>query len=155
MNIGYLYMFLGLFSFSVLGVLHKLAEVMNCRPRMINLLLFGWSTLLVAAFVLLSPGLEKSIPGEVGLIALPSGLGAGLAILTFQAGIRYGKIATSWLIINLSAGLPVLGSIALYHERVDARKAIALVSILISMLFLWKDKRDQEAREAASKAAGA
>jgi drug/metabolite transporter (DMT)-like permease len=146
MEIGYLYMLFGLFSYSVLGILHKLADVLQCRPRMINALLFGWSTLFVTAFVLLSPALEKRIPVPVAWIAVPSGAAAGIAILAFQSGIRYGKIATSWLIINLSTGLPVLGSVVLYRERIDFRKGLALVCILISILLLWKDKRDQEHR---------
>jgi drug/metabolite transporter (DMT)-like permease len=144
MYLGYFFMMGGLVAFSIMGVLHKLAEVWHCRPRMINMLLFGWSTAFVCAFVLLSPGIDPHIPARVVTIALPSGLGAAIAILSFQAGIQYGKIATSWLIINLSTGLPTAASIFLYHERVDARKLVALGCMLASILLLWKDKKSQE-----------
>lgn len=137
-------MFGSLLAFSMMGVLHKLAEVSRCRPRMINVLLFTWSTLFVCAYVAIAPGAGLHIPAKVAIIALPSGLGAAVAILSFQTGIQYGKIATSWLIINLSTGLPTVASIWLYHEKVDARKLIALACMLASMLLLWKDKKDQE-----------
>jgi drug/metabolite transporter (DMT)-like permease len=137
-------MFGSLLAFSMMGVLHKLAEVSRCRPRMINVLLFAWSTVFVCAYVAIAPGAGLHIPAKVAIIALPSGLGAAVAILSFQTGIQYGKIATSWLIINLSTGLPTAASIWLYHETVDARKLIALACMLASMLLLWKDKKDQE-----------
>jgi len=150
MGIGYLFMFGGLLAFSMMGVLHKLAEVWDCRPRMINVLLFAWSTAFICGYVALSPGVDSHIPLNVATIATPSGLGAAIAILSFQSGIQYGKIATSWLIINLSTGLPTAASILLYGEKVDARKSIALVCMLGSMLLLWKDKKDQEEQARAA-----
>jgi drug/metabolite transporter (DMT)-like permease len=150
MNIGYLFMLGGLVAFSMMGVLHKLAEVSDCRPPMINALLFAWSTVFICGFVVLSPGIEGHVPLRVATVAAPSGLSAAIAILTFQSGIKYGRIATSWLIINLSTGLPAAVSIFLYHENVDARKLLALVFMLGSMLLLWKDKKDQEQQAAAA-----
>jgi drug/metabolite transporter (DMT)-like permease len=150
MSVGYLFMLGGLLAFSMMGVLHKLAEVRRCQPRMINVLLFAWSTVFVCAYVAISPDLDAHIPAKVATIALPSGLGAALAILSFQTGIQYGKIATSWLIINLSTGLPTAASIVLYHEKVDARKLIALACMLGSMLLLWKDKKNQEQKAEAA-----
>jgi drug/metabolite transporter (DMT)-like permease len=144
MRFGYLFMFGGLVAFSMMGVLHKLAEVYHCRPAMINVLLFAWSTLLVCGYVAFSPEVSGQVPLRVAAIALPAGFSAAIAILTFQSGIKYGKIATSWLIINLSTGLPTAASILVYHEKVNARKLVALACMLGSMLLLWKDKRDQE-----------
>ena len=150
MGLGFVFMLGGLVAFSIMGVLHKLAEVRQCRPRMINVMLFGWSAALVCGVVALLPGSGLHVPGRVALIALPSGLGAAIAILTFQSGIKYGKIATSWLIINLSTGLPTAASIVFYGERVDVRKVAALGCMLASMLLLWRDKKDQERQRAAA-----
>ena len=149
MSVGYLFMLGGLLAFSMMGVLHKLAEVRRCRPRMINVLLFAWSTLFVSAYVAILPDLQMTIPAKVAAIALPSGLGAAVAILSFQTGIQYGKIATSWLIINLSTGLPTAASILFYGEKVDARKLIALACMLGSILLLWKDKKNLEQKTEA------
>lgn len=50
MSKGYFYMFLGLASFSMLGILHKLADVKKSRPSAINALSFFWSFLLVSSW---------------------------------------------------------------------------------------------------------
>jgi drug/metabolite transporter (DMT)-like permease len=65
---------------------------------------------------------------------------ASVAILAFQKGIRFGKISTSWLIINLSTAVPTILSIVCYGEHVGFRRALALGAIVLSLFFLWKDK---------------
>ena len=60
--------------------------------------------------------------------------------------VRHGDIATSWLAINLSSGLPTIASILIYHEPVGLQRAVALCLIPVSMALLWKDKRDAEMR---------
>jgi drug/metabolite transporter (DMT)-like permease len=72
------------------------------------------------------------------------GICSAIAILAFQEGIKHGPIATSWLIINLSSGVPTLGSIFIYHEVVNFRKASALILVAVSMFLLWKDKKAAE-----------
>jgi EamA domain-containing membrane protein RarD len=149
MAIGQIYMLLALLSFSLLGVLHKMADVKRCRPSAINALLYGWSLLFVAALVTLGRETGAAAPPEVVAIALPFGISASIAILAFQAGVKHGHIATSWLAINLSAGIPTVASVLIYDEPVLPGKAIALVLIPISMFLLWKDKKDDEKRRAA------
>jgi hypothetical protein len=46
--------------------------------------------------------------------------------------------------------LPTAASIFLYGEKVDARKFVALLCMLGSMLLLWKDKQDQEQQARAA-----
>ena len=55
MATGQIYMLLGLLSFSMLGVLHKVADVQHSRPATINGLLASSSLLFVFAFVMLGP----------------------------------------------------------------------------------------------------
>jgi drug/metabolite transporter (DMT)-like permease len=145
MTQAYLYTLLGLLSFSALGVFHKLADTLKCRPGPVNALLYGWS-LIFAAVLLAVRSQGWSSPGSVAALAVPFGVSASIAILAFQAGIRHGDIATSWLAINLSSGIPTLASILIYHEPVGLQRAVALSLIPISMALLWKDKRDAEAR---------
>jgi drug/metabolite transporter (DMT)-like permease len=83
-------------------------------------------------------------PGAVSGIALPFGVCASVAILAFQAGIRHGDIATSWLAINLSSGVPTVASILIYHEALDWKRVTALCLIPVSMALLWKDKREAD-----------
>lgn len=145
MTEGYLYTLLALLGFSALGVFHKLADTFKCRPSAVNALLYGWS-LVFLAIALTMKGGDWSVPSGVRGLAIPFGISASIAILAFQAGIRHGDIATSWLAINLSSGVPTIASIVIYHERVGLHRAIALCLIPLSMALLWKDKHDAEKR---------
>jgi len=145
MTEGYLYTLLALLGFSALGVLHKLADTFKCRPASVNALLYGWSLVFVGITLTLRSGTLVA-PGDVPWLAIPFGISASIAILAFQAGVRHGDIATSWLAINLSSGIPTVASILIYHEPVGWKRAIALCLIPVSMSLLWKDKRDAEAK---------
>lgn len=145
MPIGQIYVLLGLLSFGLLGVLHKVADIKESRPSAINALLASSSLLFVFLFVALGTPTGPAVPARVALIALPFGVAASVAILAFQAGVKHGNIATSWLAINLSAGVPTLASILIYDEPVSVWKALALALIPVSMFLLWKDKTMQDA----------
>ena len=140
-------MFLALLSFSTLGVFHKVADVKKCRPSALTALLYAASLVMAILLVTLVQRTGGSAPGGVAALALPFGMSAAAAILAFQAGIRHGNIATSWLAINLSSGIPTVGSIVFYGEPVQPTKALALLLIPVAMLLLWKDKKDEERRE--------
>jgi EamA domain-containing membrane protein RarD len=90
------------------------------------------------------------VPMRVAAIGIPFGIAASVAILAFQAGLKHGDIATSWLAINLSAGIPTVASILIYDEPVGVGKALALALIPVSMFLLWKDKKAQEGRDQVS-----
>jgi EamA domain-containing membrane protein RarD len=150
MGTGQIYMLLALVSFSLLGVLHKVADVKTSRPSAINALLFSSSLLFVFLFVLFDTSTGPAVPPRVATIAIPFGIAASIAILAFQAGVKHGNIATSWLAINLSAGIPTVASILIYDEPVGVGKALALALIPVSMFFLWKDKQAQAWRDQAS-----
>ena len=146
MNSGLAYALLALLSYSVLGVLHKLADVKGGRPAAINVLLYAssLSILLVGALLAGSP-LLAGPPGPK-LLAIPFGVSSAVAILALQTALRFGNISTSWLAINLSAGLPTVGSILLFHEAVTLRKSLSLVLITLAMILLWKDKEIADRR---------
>jgi len=143
MTAGYLYALLALAGFGTLGIFHKLADTCDCRPGPVNALLYS-SSLLFLSIALAVGGQGWAAPPSVPVLAIPFGVSASIAILAFQAGIRHGDIATSWLAINLSSGVPTVASILIYGEPVGAVRAIALSLIPISMALLWKDKRDAE-----------
>lgn len=134
-------MIAGLLSFSTLGVLHKVADVKDCRPAAVNALIYAWSLLFSIATVTMIQRTSVAAPVPVIWIAIPFGISASIAILAFQAGIRHGDIATSWLAINLSSGIPTVASILIYSEPLSLFKTIALLLIPVSMTLLWIDKR--------------
>ena len=144
MNLGYLYMVLSLTSFGLIGIFAKFADTRDCRPSAVYTLAYGWSMLFSALFVILFRGGSFHVPGIVYVIALPFGVAIAIGGMVFMAGIRYGKISTSWLIINLSAAIPAIGSILFYREPVNPRKIAVLLLAIVSMLLLWKDKQEDE-----------
>jgi EamA domain-containing membrane protein RarD len=144
MPVAILFAFGAMGCYVVLGLLHKAADKANCRPAQINIFLFGWSALF-ALVAMIASGQYPSPPAAVWRIAIPSGACGATAILLFQTGVRRGKIATSWLIVNLSAAIPVLISVFLYGEHVSLGKVGALAAMLVSLLLLWIEKRTQEA----------
>ena len=130
-------------AYVVLGLLHKQADRAGCRPKQINILLFGWSALF-SVILLLARGESLAVPGNVWAIALPSGVCAATAILLFQIGVREGKISTSWLIINLSSAIPILISLVLYREKVGPKQLLALVAMLAALILLWLERKQSE-----------
>lgn len=137
-------------SLGLLGVFHKVADHRHCRPEAVNFFLFLFAGLLMAAWSVARSGPTQLIfmPPTALLTAAACGLLASLAILCFQRGIRYGKISTSWLVINLSTVVPTALSIVLYREAVSPRRAAALGLSLVALTLLWLDRRRQEAEEA-------
>lgn len=135
-----MYAFAAMAMIVVLGLLHKHADRRDCRPEQINLLLFGWSALM-GLVSLAAAGESPAAPLKVWQVALPCGIFAAAAVLMFQIGVRQGLIATSWLVINLSAAIPVAVSVAWYGERVSSRQAMALVAMIAALILLWLDRR--------------
>jgi drug/metabolite transporter (DMT)-like permease len=135
-----MYAFAAMAMIVVLGLLHKHADRRDCRPEQVNLLLFGWSALL-GLVSLAGAGESPAVPLKVWEVALPCGIFAAAAVLMFQIGVRQGLIATSWLVINLSAAIPVAVSVAWYGERVSSRQAMALAAMIAALILLWLDRR--------------
>ncbi len=142
---AYIFMLLGLLSFATMGVFHKLADIFHCDPLRLTLFTMGFA----ASFAVINAFLFNSypaggVPGRVILIAVPFGICTAAGFWFFQRGLRFGKIATSWLLINLSSAVPTALSILVYREPVNGRKALALLLVLTSLLLLWWDRsRDQ------------
>ena len=142
---GFLYIILSVAGFSLIAIAAKIADINRCRVMPLCALMYAWA-LLAASLFALHTGHGLQAPGIVYRIAVPFGVSSVIGLLAFQTGIRFGKVSTSWLVINLSAIIPTVGSIVIYREPVSARKVAVLVLVLASMLLLWKDKRVEDAR---------
>ncbi len=152
---GYLYMILSLTCFGFIGIFAKIADSRGCKPSAVYTLAYGWSLLFGVIFVVLFRSADFRVPIVVYAIALPFGVASVIGGIVFLAGIRFGKISTSWLIINLSAAIPAVGSIVLYHEQVSVRKIAVVALAIVSVFLLWKDKQSDEAKQdAASRTEG-
>jgi drug/metabolite transporter (DMT)-like permease len=146
MSRGLLELYLGLLSLGFIGVFHKLGDRLKCRPSAINLSLFFWAGVILLTMVWFTGQLGRlaAMPGSLYVIACVCGFIASIAILSFQAGLKYGKIATSWVIVNLSLALPTILSILIYKEPVGAVRVIAMILIVPALLLIWKDKQLDE-----------
>jgi drug/metabolite transporter (DMT)-like permease len=149
---GYWFMLVGLFSFASMGVIHKLGDRYTCNALNIALFTMATSCVLSLIYAAISqPASLSSWNPRAPLIALPFGASAAAALWLFQRGLRYGRIATSWLLINLSAAIPTALSVVVYHEPLNLRKAGVLLLIVVSLLLLWWDrKQDLGKGEAAA-----
>ena len=151
MTLGYFYILLSLTSFGLIGIVAKIADTKQCRPSAVYASAYGWALAFSTLFIVAVRNADFHAPPAVYWIALPFGVLSAVGGIVFMAGIRYGKISTSWLIINLSAAIPAAGSLIFYHEPVSPRKVAVLLLAALSVFLLWKDKQAEEAkREVAS-----
>ncbi|QNI37675.1 EamA family transporter [Edaphobacter albus] len=143
----YGFLFLAVASLGMIGVLHKVADHRRCRPEAINLFIFlgGVVVMSVLSFWRFGAAGVLDTPRIAWVTAATCGLLASLAILSFQRGVRYGKISTSWLVINLSMAVPTVLSIVVYREEITRRRAVGLLLAVATLVILWRERVREEA----------
>jgi drug/metabolite transporter (DMT)-like permease len=151
---GYFLVFWSLFSYGALGICHKLAERKDCRPQPLTAMLFLSASLGMNVFILFGKGAGEGyvIPTRPFLVAIIGGSIGICALWAFQEGIKHGKIATSWLIINLSSAIPTIGSIIFYNEPVGLKKILILGLIAAAIVLVWMDRLEDIRRYENEKA---
>lgn len=147
---GSLCLLVALICLAGLGIAHKIADYARCRPGAVNVTIFLWAGVVLACYTFIYKvriqGLTLFPPftPQAVAVACVAGLFACIAILTFQTGIRYGRISTSWLVINLSSGFAAILSLVVYREwkqQVSWKLPAGLVLVVISVFMLWLDKK--------------
>jgi drug/metabolite transporter (DMT)-like permease len=142
---SYFFVIVALLSFTAMGIIHKMGDRRQADPLAIALHAMISAGVFSACFALLSrSSILRQTPVQVLLIALPFGASAAIGLWFFQKGLRYGHIATSWLMVNLSAGIPTALSILVYHEHPGRKKALALLLVIMSLLLMWRDQRGRQ-----------
>jgi EamA domain-containing membrane protein RarD len=147
---GYFLVFWSLFSYGVLGIFHKLAERKHCRPQPLSAMLMLSACLGMNVFALLGNG--YAIPARAFAVAFICGAIALCALWAFQEGLKHGKIATSWLVINLSAAIPTVSSILFYDEPINLKKTAILGLIGVAIVLVWMDRLEDLRRLERAKA---
>jgi len=128
--------FLGAISFGLLGSVLKAAERRKANAAGLVVSAYAWPALLMLARTLfLQP--SGHVPTKVYVIAVIFGICAAVASLAFQVSISIGKVTVGWLMMNLSAGVPVVVSVWMYHENLTLLKVVALGLVLVSIFFLF------------------
>lgn len=147
---GLLFCFLGAISFGLLGSALKAAERKKADAAGLVVAAYAWPAMimLVRTLLLKSGG---PIPPKAFAIAVIFGICAAVASLAFQVSISIGKVTVGWLMMNLSAGVPVVVSIYVYHEKLTLLKIVAFALVLVSILFLsWGQVMERRAVSAAA-----
>ena len=136
-------------SFSALFWVHryfaKFADARECKPSAVYTLAYGWSVLFRSH--IRHPVSRSRLSHSFDCVCNCSARSVLLVLLVESCswlGIRYGKISTSWLVINLSAAIPAIGSVLIYHERIRPRKIAMVALAVVSVILLWKDKRQRK-----------
>lgn len=157
MSAGSVCLLFALLSLSGLGICHKVADFHRCKPSAISVMMFFcaagvlWSYTFFYKVLTAKVGLFPPFTGSAVAVALLCGACAGIAILTFQVGVRYGRISTSWLVINLSTIIPAILSLIIYREwkaGLRWQQLVGLALVLVSIFLLWRDKVEETAAAA-------
>ena len=144
---GLPFVFAAMAFFGVFASLYKVAHLRQCSVTGLTVAMFGSGMLLAAALAAVASGRGSWLPVWLAAAACVAGALGVTAVWSFQRALRHGRMATSWLVVNLSQSIAVTGSIVFYHERVNPAKAAALALIVLAVTLLAKDKaiHDQEA----------
>lgn len=149
MSAGMVFLIFALLSLSGLGICHKVADFYRCKPSAVSVMLFTsaasvlWSYTFFYQVMKMKLSLFPPFTSSAVGVALACGACAGIAILTFQIGVRYGRIATSWLVINLSTIVPAGLSLIIYKEwqaGLKWQQIAGLLLVIVSIFLLWLDK---------------
>lgn len=131
-------------SFAAMGIIHKLGDRNAAHPLGMTVVAMTTATAASFLYSLLAQGNAlRTVPWIAILLAIPFGASAALGLWFFQNGLRYGRIATSWLLINLSAGIPTVLSILFYREPLTVRRGFVFALVIVSLVLLWWDRREK------------
>jgi drug/metabolite transporter (DMT)-like permease len=113
----------------------KAAERRKANAAGLVISAYAWPALIMLVRTLLLKSGDH-VPTSVYVIAVVFGICAAVASLAFQVSISIGKVTVGWLMMNLSAGVPVVVSIWMYHEKLTTLKVVAFGLVLVSIFFL-------------------
>jgi drug/metabolite transporter (DMT)-like permease len=146
MNVGLLLCFLGMIAFGLLGASSKASERRKCDANALTVTLFAWATLAMLVRAV-AGGAGFALPAKAAVAAVACGVCGAAAYYAFQSSIRMGKLSTAWLMMNLSAAVPAVASVAVYGEHLSALKVLSLALVAVAILFLFSGHRREHGAE--------
>lgn len=93
-------------------------------------------------------GPGRDVPEAPPSVRSIYGVFASAGFWFFQTGLRYGRIATSWLVINLSGAVPTVLALVIYKEQMNLQKGVGFAMAVGALLLMWWDRYQDEGKRA-------
>ena len=136
-TLGYIYCIVAVTAYAVLGLSYKISDHKKCDQSQVNFFLF-----LFAAIIVLIWGLARGVtiaPVTAVILGVADGVIVFASVLVFRRAAALGRISTSWTILNLSLVIPVIASVAFWHEIPSARHYAGFGLTLVAIVLLGID----------------
>ena len=136
-TLGCAYLLISVVTYTALGASYKLVDRLGCSRRQVNLFLFVFGGVVVFLWAWWTGGLEPIRPA----MAIGAGIGAVtyVGVVAFRRAVSFGKIATPWTALQLSLVVPVLGSMAIWHEIPAPRHYAGFALTALAIVLLGAD----------------
>jgi len=148
----YVCIFGSIASFASLHTFYRIAGRCTRRPQSVNVVFLAWASVVagLSALLIQRTGYRLPAGSEARFLGLAMGTGAlvPVAVIFYMLAVRCGKLAPSAMILCLSVGVPIAGSIIFYHETVTPTRAIAVLLALLAVVLVCLDKIDEERKKA-------
>lgn len=130
--------FLSLVCFTIFGLFFKLSSQKQCNQIAVNT-----ATLLFAAIVSVLAFLvsRHQSDSRVILFGICGGTFLFLTFIFLLYALRDGKISTCWTIYNFGMVIPVILSVFIWKETMDAKKITGFILICFSIILIGQDNK--------------
>lgn len=132
-----IYLFISVFSFAAAAILYKYANHTNCDR--ISIVLSERITTVILLFIYITLFDRFALSPVITVLAIIGGTTIFFSRIALLASLKYGKVSSSWTIVNLSVVIPVLASIFLWHEIPLPRQIIGLFLVPVAIGLLQEE----------------
>jgi len=121
----------------VQGVSYKLVPTYNCDSDRFRLILVWTGAVLAAVGVALG---NEALSNRVVLLgSSAAGVCAFIALITIMQAMAIGPVAFTWVLANLSIGVPILLSAVIWSEPIRHLQWLGIGLFVLSLILFGKD----------------
>lgn len=127
-------------SYVGLFLCYKIGERNKVNGTTLNLGLFLCSATIFLAYSLLTKNINKD-PLLISIGFIKGFFFTSLTVIIFLKSLKYGKLNTSTIILNLSFIIPIILSIFIWAEIPDLKKIIGLLFGIVSIILIKENEK--------------
>ena len=121
----------------VLGVSYKLVPTYKCDSDRFRLILVWTGAVLAAVGVTLG---QETLSNRIVLLgSAAAGICAFIALLTIMEAMAIGPVSFTWVLANLSIGVPILLSAVIWSEPIRHVQWLGMGFFVLSLILFGKD----------------